>query len=67
MSGTVVPLRRTHEQLGLLAIEALEQGRTQLALCHLAQVYLDAAPDREAAYPVAERIKAFGDSNGGAA
>ena len=63
--SNVVPIR-THEQLGLLALEALSHGRTQLALTHLAQVYLDTAPDRERARPIAEQIKAFGNLNGGA-
>jgi hypothetical protein len=62
--GDVIPMRKNHLELGELALDALTKGRTQLALCHLAQVYLDTAPDRERARPIAEAIKAFGNLNG---
>jgi hypothetical protein len=67
--GDVVAIRGdTHEQLGRLALKALSDGRTGLALQHLAQAWLDASEDREDALPIAKQIIAAGaDSSGNGA
>lgn len=67
--GDLVAIRGdTHEQLGLLALKALSEGRTGLALTHLAQAFLDASEDREDALPIAKQIIALAtDSSGNGA
>lgn len=67
--GDVIAIRgNTHEQLGLLALKALSEGRTQAAIVSLAQAWLDASENREDALPIAKQIIAAGaDSSGNGA
>lgn len=66
--GELIQIRRDHATLGRLALEALSEGRTQLAIVHLAQAWLDASENREDALPIAKQIVAVGaDSSGNGA
>lgn len=60
--------QRDHWTLGTNALQALLDGRTDIAIAQLTMAWLDSAENREDALPIAKRIIAVGaDSSGNGA